>query len=45
VAAAAFRTRDPVTRGQKVLQVVVVVVGVVVIFLALYALMAMEVSD
>jgi hypothetical protein len=33
------------TRGQKVLQVAVVVVGVVVIFLVLYALMAMEIGD
>jgi hypothetical protein len=33
------------TRGQKVLQVVVVVGGVVVIFLVLYALMAMEIGD
>jgi hypothetical protein len=33
------------TRGQKILQVVVVVVGVVVIFLVLYALMAMEIGD
>jgi hypothetical protein len=33
------------TRGQKVLQVVVVVVGVVVIFLVLYALMATEIGD
>jgi len=33
------------TRGQKVLQAVVVVVGVMVIFLVLYALMAMEIGD
>jgi len=33
------------TPGQKVLQVVVVALGIVLILLAIYFLMAMEISD
>jgi hypothetical protein len=33
------------TPGQKVLQIVVVGLGIVVILLAIYFLMAMEISD
>jgi hypothetical protein len=33
------------TRGQKILQVIVVAVGIVVIFLVVAVLMAMEIGD